>query len=370
MLSQTCARIALRACAVFALCILNSGCPTEDTTQTDVSGQTSNTGAPQAVSQTINVAFNTATAITLAANDASGSQSLTYALTSQPQHGVLTGAPPNVTYTPNDGFSGGDSFSFTASRGATTGPPATITLNVQSDQALTLDLGNGVTLALVRIAPGTFQMGDLSGVGFAAERPVHAVTISRAFYMGEFEVTQAQWTAVMGAWSFYRTGDQRPAEFVSWDDCQTFCQRVSQQTGRIVRLPTEAEWEFACRAGTSSDYFFGSDVSGIAGYVWYGGDSNTQTHEVGGKLPNAWGLYDMLGNVWEMCQDWNGTYSAAAATDPTGSATGSYRIIRGGSYSSSAGISGNDLRCSVRNEVDPAKARGADTGFRVVVEAP
>jgi len=324
---------------------------------------------PTAFAQSVAVAFETPEAITLTASDPdSGPQALTYSIVSQPQHGTLTGTRPNVTYTPDAGYLGQDSFTFRANDGEAESSPATVSITVQSDETLTLDLGGGVTLELVRIPAGTFQMGDLSGAGYSGERPVHTVTISRPFYLGKYEVTQAQWNAVMGPTSFYFTGDNRPAEFVSWDDSQSFCQQVSALTARAARMPTEAEWEYACRAGTATDYSFGDDASQLGLYAWYSGNSANQTHDVGGKLPNAWGLYDMHGNVWESCQDWYGLYGSSAEVDPTGPASGTQRVVRGGYYGSTDD-GANDLRCSVRNSSTPTMPRGADTGFRLAVDA-
>lgn len=200
--------------------------------------------------------------------------------------------------------------------------------------ALTLDLGDGVTLEMVQIPADTFQMGDLSGIGHDDERPVHTVTISQGFYMGKFEVTQAQWRAIMGTNPSEFTGNDLPVEQVSWNYCQTFCQKVSARTGRSIRLPTEAEWEYACRAGTKTDYYYGNYIWQRGDYAWYSGNSNDMTHPVGLKYPNAWGLYDMTGNVWEWCNDWYGDYSGDPQTDPTGPSTGDYRVYRGGGWNS------------------------------------
>jgi formylglycine-generating enzyme required for sulfatase activity len=367
------------ACVAAILCICSQGCqpgetPADNTLGTNQPGITPAGGAPVGNDQSVIVAFNTSKPIMLTASGPdSGRQALTSAIVAQPQHGTLTGTPPSVTYTPTTGYSGPDSFTFKVNDGVADSAPATVSIAVQPGAAqsdgetLTLDLGAGVTMELVRIPAGTFQMGDLSGVGWAAELPVHTVTMSRPFYLGRYEVTQAQWNAVMGPTSFYFTGDNRPAEFISWDDSQSFCQRVSLLTGRTARLPTEAEWEYACRAGTAADYFFGDNASQLGQYAWYGDNSTSRTHDVGGQQPNAWGLYDMLGNVWELCQDWYGSYSSSAEVDPTGPASGTVRVIRGGSYgSTSAGA--NELRCSDRNFSTPTKARGSDSGFRLAVD--
>ena len=158
------------------------------------------------------------------------------------------------------------------------------------------------------------------------ESPAHQVTLTNAFYMGKTEVTQAQWLAKMGNNpSYFYGATNNPVEQVSWNMIQNF----NSATG--LRLPTEAEWEFACRAGTTTARY--GDVEAIA---WYNGNAGGSTHAVATKLPNALGLYDTLGNVWEWCQDWYGPYSSASVTNPTGPATGSYRLLRGGHWSDSS----------------------------------
>jgi hypothetical protein len=182
------------------------------------------------------------------------------------------------------------------------------------------------------ISAGSFQMGSTNGA--SDERPVHTVTISRAFYLQKTEVTQAQWQAVMGTNPSYfaACGLQCPVEQVSWDDIQQFLGRLNQATpGVTYRLPTEAEWEYAARAGTTGDY---GGSGGLDQMGWYGGNSGSTTHPVRQKQANAWGLYDMHGNVWEWVQDWySGTYyTVSPPTDPTGPASGQYRVLRGGSW--------------------------------------
>ena len=201
--------------------------------------------------------------------------------------------------------------------------------------------GGGGDLDLVYIEPGTFQMGSVSG--YSDETPVHTVTITQGFWMGKYEVTQAQWRAVvewkqdnggtsLSASPSYFSGDDRPVEYVSWNDCQSWLAALSEMTGKTYRLPTEAEWEYACRAGSTTEYSFGDDAGTLGNYAWYSSNSGSNTHPVGGKLPNAWGLCDMHGNVWEWCQDWYGSYTSGTQTDPTGPSTGSYRVLRGGSW--------------------------------------
>jgi formylglycine-generating enzyme required for sulfatase activity len=192
-------------------------------------------------------------------------------------------------------------------------------------------------LEMVYIEPGTFMMGSQSEeVGRDDdEGPQHQVTLTNGFYMGKYEVTQAQWEAVMGSNPSYFSGKpNNPVEQVSWDDCQTFIQILNLLYPEYTfRLPTEAEWEYTCRAGTTTRFYWGEDPNDtqIKDYTWY--DSPSGTKEVGGKLPNAWGLYDMSGNVWEWCQDWYGSYGSSSQINPTGPNSGSARINRSGSNS-------------------------------------
>jgi formylglycine-generating enzyme required for sulfatase activity len=153
--------------------------------------------------------------------------------------------------------------------------------------------------------------------------------------MGIHEVTQAQWKALMGNSPSSFQGDDLPVEQVSWEDCQKFLAKLTGKVGQglTCRLPTEAEWEYACRAGSQGEYCFGDDERSLGEYAWYFANSEGKTHPVGQKKPNAWGLYDMHGNVWEWCADWYGDcYSPSAATDPKGPASGMARVLRGGSW--------------------------------------
>ncbi len=229
-------------------------------------------------------------------------------------------------------------------------------------ETVTLDLGGGVTMELVRIPAGSFMMGSENG--FSDERPVHSVTISRDFYIGRYEVTQAQWRAVMGNNPSSFSGcDTCPVERVSWGDIAGFNTALSNRTGYGLRLPTEAEWEYAARAGTTTEYSFGDDSGNLGDYAWYGSNSGWQTHEVGGKLPNPWGLYDMHGNVWEWCEDWysDGYYAISPGSDPTGPVSGSGRVLRGGSWD----LDGlNILRSAHRSGGRPGERDYRD-GFRV-----
>ena len=188
------------------------------------------------------------------------------------------------------------------------------------------------------IPAGSFQMGSTNG--FSSEQPVHIVTITRPFYIQKTEVTQGQWREIMGSnpSHFSSCGDNCPVDQASWDAIQEFLRRLNAEfPGRNYRLPTEAEWEYAARAGTTGDY---GGTGNLDGMGWYGDNSAVdgvpQTHPVARKQPNAFGLYDMHGNVWEWVHDWEGPYTADAKTDPTGPTTGRLRVLRGGSYIDSA----------------------------------
>ena len=193
---------------------------------------------------------------------------------------------------------------------------------------------NGVSFKMIAVKGGTFQMG--SDDGYEWEKPVHQVTLSD-YYIGETEVTQELWNAVMGSNPSYFYGNmQRPVETVSWNDCQTFISRLNELTGETFRLPTEAQWEYAARGGYKSKGYTYSGSNAIDDVAWHWYNSDRTTHPVKTKAPNELGIYDMSGNVWEWCSDWYGDYSSAAQTDPTGPATGYYRVGRGGSWDNDA----------------------------------
>ena len=233
-------------------------------------------------------------------------------------------------------------------------------------------------LVLRRIEPGSFVMG------FDQTDEDRRVTLTKPFYMGVFEVTQRQWELVMGSWmgssdsssSSYGRGDAYPAYDVSYNDIRgsssgarwpasaavdasSFLGRLRAKTGLDFDLPTEAQWEYVCRAGTTTTYYWGNAMDGV--YAWYWGNSDSKTHPVGTKLPNAWGLYDMSGNVWEWCRDWYGTL--AYGTDPGGSAAGSRRVLRGGSWYRNSDY----CTSSSRNNYVPSSRSYYDSfGFRLV----
>ena len=181
---------------------------------------------------------------------------------------------------------------------------------------------------MVYVSGGTFIMG---GDESSDQTPTHSVTLS-SYYICKYEVTQALWRAVMGSNPSKFKGDNLPVEQVSWNDCQTFINRLNSYTGRNFRLPTEAEWEFAARGGNYSRRYKYSGSNYLGDVAWYGGDyTGERPHPVGTKQANELGLYDMSGNVWEWCSDWYGSYSSYSQTNPTGPNSGVERVIRGGS---------------------------------------
>jgi formylglycine-generating enzyme required for sulfatase activity len=190
-------------------------------------------------------------------------------------------------------------------------------------------------MEFVLIPAGEFQMGSNDAQAFDDEKPVHTVRLTKAFYLGKYEVTQAQWEAVMGNNPSSFKGDTAlPVESVSWRDAQEFISRLNtrERGTAFYRLPTEAEWEYAARAGSTTAYSFGNNASDLGRYAWHSENAGGKTHPVGQLQPNAWGLYDMHGNVWEWVQDWHGTYSSGTAVDPAGPASGSNRVNRGGGW--------------------------------------
>jgi len=234
---------------------------------------------------------------------------------------------------------------------------------------------NSVGMRLKYIKPGEFLMGSSGNEKGQEddELPQHPVKLTRGFYMGVTEVTQAQWVKVMESspWlrvnkEYVRTGDDYPAVNINWNDAVEFCKKLSQKEGRKYRLPTEAEWEYACRAGTKTAYSFGDDDSKLGDYGWFRGNAydagEKYAHIAGQKKPNPWGLYDMHGNVWEWCSDWSGDYAAAAVTDPTGPSSGTNRVLRSGS----GGYIAGDSRSAERGGSTP-DSRTPSIGFRVVV---
>ena len=218
----------------------------------------------------------------------------------------------------------------------------------------------------VDILSGTFWMGSFYEEIGDNEHPRHKVSISKEFQMLKFEVKQAQWEEVMGSNPSSFSGDNNPVERVSWNDSQSFISRLNKlDHDYAYRLPTEAEWEYASRAGSNTTYSYGNDSAQLKEYAWYVYDSNDRTHPVGQKQPNAWGLYDMHGNVWEWCQDWfdRDYYENSPNTDPQGPASGYSRILRGGSWSHDADI----CRSANRHHQPPIFGHN-NYGFRLVRE--
>jgi len=240
---------------------------------------------------------------------------------------------------------------------------------------------SSIGLKLVRIEPGSFLMGSnkqqidqflrlFPDEFFDAEQPQHPVKITRPFFLGTHPVTQGQYKAIMGSNpSRFKGSDDLPVESVSWLDAVSFCNKMSEKDKRTpfyringtidvqvsqfialhkdvadvggngYRLPSEAEWEYACRAGSATLFPFGDDAGKLGEHAWYSSNSQSKTHQVGQKSPNAWGLYDLLGNVWEWCADWYDYkyYASSPAADPPGPSRAWDRVIRGGSWDASAG---------------------------------
>ncbi|TES88542.1 MAG: formylglycine-generating enzyme family protein, partial [Desulfobacteraceae bacterium] len=199
---------------------------------------------------------------------------------------------------------------------------------------------SGLGMQFVYIKPGTFIMGSPQiESGRDKDETVHRVTLTKGFYLQTTELTQWQWEKVMGYNPSYfkACGDNCPMEMVSFEDAQAFIRKINQLEGtNKYRLPTEAEWEYACRAGSKMRFCFGNNDNGLSDYAWYYKNVDNVTHSVATKRPNAWGLYDMHGNVWEWCQDWYGKYPRRSVTDAIGPSSGSNRVNRGGSFTSDA----------------------------------
>ena len=250
--------------------------------------------------------------------------------------------------------------------------------NASDVQSITFGKTTSGSIEMVEIPTGTFQMGEIS---IATATPVHTVNITKAFYMGKYEITQKQYADVIGSNpSSFAGNDSLPVEQVSWYDAVQFCNELSKKEGleqcytlegveewrcdfdkKGYRLPTEAEWEYACRAGTLTDYYSGTTESQCASIAWYDHNSNSTTHPVGQKIANKFGLYDMSCNVYEWCWDWLSSYVAGSFDDPTGPNNGSYRVIRGGSWYNDA-----PNCCSAYRNFNFSDTRNSLNGFRVV----
>ena len=223
---------------------------------------------------------------------------------------------------------------------------------------------SGVQFKMIAVEGGTFTMGATSEQGVDAdgnEKPSHQVTLSN-YYLGETEVTQELWQAVMGSNPSCFIGGLRPVEQVSWDDCQEFITKLNILTGRSFRLPTEAEWEFAARGGIMNRGYKYAGSNFISDVGWYKDNSGEATHEVATKTANAIGLYDMSGNVWEWCQDWYGSYSSSNQSDPKGIEGGVGRVNRGGCWNNSS----KSCRVSCRDDDMPSR-RYSGIGMRLAL---
>jgi formylglycine-generating enzyme required for sulfatase activity len=247
-------------------------------------------------------------------------------------------------------------------------------LQAQSPKEIT----NSIGMKLLLIPKGTFMMGSPeTEKGRQENETQHEVTISKDYYLGVHEVTQAQYETVMGKNPSHFQGAivgnenaDLPVENVSWDDAVEFCKKLSdlpeeKKAGRVYRLPTEAEWEYACRAGSKTAYSFDDEEGLLPEYGWFNRNSSNRTHTVGLLEPNAWGLYDMHGNVWEWCSDWYGDYPKGAVRNPTGPKVGSDRVCRGGSWNGVASY----CRSALRYWYVPS-FRNNYLGFRLALSSP
>ena len=235
-----------------------------------------------------------------------------------------------------------------------------------SNSARTYEAGETVTgqhgIELVWCPPGTFVRaldGFFQGLEGSNETQ-HQVTLTRGFWIGKYPVTQTQWEAVMGENPSEFKGHDNPVENVAWKDAKQFLAKL----GASYRLPFESEWEFAARAGTTTAYCFGDDPAELGDYAWFKDNAGEKTHPVGQKKPNAWGIHDMHGNVWEWCQDWFGNYPADPVTDPFGPLFGTYRVSRGGGWTRPPVL----CRSSSR-EAMPPDSRSSVQGFRVAADS-
>jgi formylglycine-generating enzyme required for sulfatase activity len=240
----------------------------------------------------------------------------------------------------------------------------------------TLDLGEGVHIRLVLIPPGRFWMGspateadrEKGGWGACAPENLHEVILTRPFYLGKTEVTQEQYQRLMGSNPSKSPDSKMPVETVTWEQSVAFCVKLGEVSKRVGRLPTEAEWEWACRAGSDKRFCLGDDLALLERIAWYGANSQGKRHPVGEKEPNAWGLHDMHGNVMEWVRDaWlrPSLYPEGPVTDPAGAPKGGHRIRRGGHYATRA----DRVRCAHRYYGNGSHTAG-DMGFRCLIEIP
>jgi len=222
---------------------------------------------------------------------------------------------------------------------------------------------NSIGMGFAFIRPGVFTMGSPETEGEDDEHPRHKVRITKAFLMAVTPVTQAQWAAVMDSEPSHFRGNDLPVENVSWNDAKRFARELGRMDGGNYRLPTEAEWEYACRAKSLTSYYFGNDENKLHEYAWFFENSGMQTHPVGWKKSNAFDLHDMYGNVWEWCEDWYGEkyYKSSPINKPRGPTSGRHRVIRGGSWSLGASM----LRSAYRIGAQPEN-KSRLVGFRCI----
>ena len=224
------------------------------------------------------------------------------------------------------------------------------------------EFNNSIGMKFVWIPPGTFLMGSPPDEpGRRNDETQHRVTLTKGFYIGVHQVTQAQWHKVLRRDPSYSKGANLPVESISWDECREFCEALGKSDGKKYRLPTEAEWEYACRAGSTTPFHFGDDSKQLGAYAWYSDNTGPRTNPVGVKPPNAWGLYDMHGNVWEWCADWHGPYPEGDSTDPQGPDAGEARVLRGGSWKNSPW----ECRSAYRHDARSFKKYHGCVGCRV-----
>ena len=250
-------------------------------------------------------------------------------------------------------------------------------MHTSSDKDIIVTLPGRATMEMVSVEPGIFAMGSPSWEPGrnSDEGPQHEVRINEGFHLGKYEITQGQWESVMETrpWTgkkYALDNPDHPAVYISWNDLQEFIRRSNEGEGaEVYRLPTESEWEYACRAGMTTRWSFGDDEGRLGSYAWYRDNAwNTEekhAHAVGLKLPNSWGLHDMHGNIWEWVQDGYGPYSGSRQVDPGGPASDSYRIVRGGGFVSRA----RHVRSSVRYRYSPDN-RASNVGARLLRHAP
>ena len=220
----------------------------------------------------------------------------------------------------------------------------------------TITLPGGAEMEMIYCAPGSFMMGSPEDEeGRYDDETQHKVTLTRGFWLGKYPVTQSQWKSVMGGNPSDFKGDANPVDSVTWDDCKEFIKKINSRFNFTARFPTEAEWEYACRAGTEGAYSGTGDLDDMG---WYDGNSDGRTHPVGEKEPNAWGFHDMHGNVYEWCGDWYGSYPHGVVTDPEGPSSGGNRVLRGGCWIDFAGL----CRSAFRVSRDPGDG-SYDVGF-------